>query len=251
VHAAVAAAGIGGEVTYMLSRDTEVFRVTLPVLEFSWVDFFEVFAPMLGVGLWLVLVSAMFVVRRPDLPEVRALFATCLALGLVLITGPDQYGPYRFTWLFFLVIAPMPPAILQLAAAILARPGRSGGRFLTACHAFFIAVGVLLVAYRTEPAIFLPLLYLVYCALANALFLYAAALVSALVSSRRPRAQIVIALLAILVSAFTAIVVLVTYPLRVEPISVPWFVLPIGAWPVLSGIAFVGLSDSDPIGARV
>ena len=54
--------------------------------------------------------------------------------------------------------------------------------------------------------------------------------------------------MAIFVSAFSAIVVLVTYPLRVEPISVPWFVLPIGAWPVLSGIAFVTLSDSRPLG---
>src|SRR5216683_202245 len=50
-----------------------------------------VLVPVLGVGLLMVLVSAAVVVRRPGAPEARALFVLCLAIGLTLITAPDQY----------------------------------------------------------------------------------------------------------------------------------------------------------------
>ena len=243
VHAATTAAGAGGTVTYMFRRGTEVFRLAMPVLRFTWGDFMVVFAPMLGVGAWFVAVSAAFVVRRPESPEVRALFVESLAVGLVLITSPDTYGPYRFTWLFFLALAAMPPAILQLTVAILARPERWPGRLVAGCYLVFAALGATLVARRSDPSIFLPLLYLVYCALANVLLLYAGALVTALVAGQRSRMQVILALVAILASAVIAITVLVTYPLRTEPVSVPWFILPLGLWPLLSGIAFVRLAS--------
>jgi hypothetical protein len=161
----------------------------------------------------------------------------------VLITGPDTYGPYRFTWLFFLSLALLPPAVLHLAAAFLWRPGRWGARVVAAVYLMFATVGIALVTLRSVPAAFLPLLYLVYCALANALLIYAGSLVSALVSGQRFRPQVAAALAAILASGGIVVAVLVTYPLRTEPVSVPWFVLPVGLWPVLHGIAFVRLED--------
>ena len=243
VRDALDAAGVGGTVTYTLRRGHEVFRLAIPVRAFGWDDFLEVFAPMLAVGAWLVAVGAVLLARRPDLPEVRALFAVCLPLGLVLITGPDTYGPYRFTWLFFFALAALPPAVVHLAAAFLWRRGRWGPRVITAVYVVFAMLGAALTTFRSVPAVFLPLLYLVWCALANALLIYAGSLVSALVSGERFRPQVVAALAAIVGSGGIVIAVLVTYPLRTEPVSVPWFILPVGLWPVLHGLAFIKLED--------
>jgi hypothetical protein len=241
IRDAVDAAGVGGTVTYTLRRNGDVFRLAVPVRVFAWRDFAEVFAPMLVVGTWLVAVGIALVAVRPRASEIRALFAVCLPLGLVLITGPDTYGPYRFTWLFFLSLAALPPAVLHLAAAFLWRRGRWGPRIVGAVYVLFAIVGAALAGCRGVPAVFLPLLYLVYCALANALLVYAGSLVSALVSGERFRPQVVAALIAILASGSIVISVFVTYPLRTEPVSVPWLILPLGLWPVLHGVAFVKL----------
>jgi hypothetical protein len=48
------------------------------------------------------------------------------------------------------------------------------------------------------------------------------------------------------VPAGVAIAVLVTYPLRTEPVSVPWFIVPMGIWPVLHAIALVKVAEPEP-----
>lgn len=246
VHEAATSAGVGGEVTYTLRQGADVFRVAVPVRRFTWGDFAEVFAPMLAVGAWIVAVGAALVVRRPGLAEARAALAVCVAIGLALITGPDQYGPYRLTWLFFLSLAMVPPAVLQLTAAFLWWPSRWRGRIVAAVYVIFAALGGALAARRSDPALFLTLLYIVYCALANALLVYMGTLTSALVSGHRFRPQIALALTGALVPAAVAIVVFVTYPLRTEPVSVPWFIVPMGLWPLLHAIALVKLAEPPP-----
>ena len=246
VHAAAVRAGVGAEVTYTLRRAGDVFRLAIPVRLFTWADFAEVFAPMLGVGAWAIAVGAAFAWRRPDLPEIRALFAVCLALGLALATGPDQYGPFRFSWLFLLSLAILPPAVLHLTTALLWRSRPWVGTIVAAVYLVFAALGGVLVVRRFEPTVFLPLLYLVYFALANAMLLYIGSLVSVLVSGERPRPQVMLALAAIVASTSIAIGVIVTYPLRTEPVSAPWLILPLAVWPLLSGLAFVrppGIAD--------
>src|SRR5262245_29884755 len=104
-------------------------------------------------------------------------------------------------------------------------------------YVVFAGLGGALAARRFEPAIFLPLLYIVYCAIANALLLYMGTLASALVSGQRFRPQVALALGGALVPAVVVIAIFVTYPLRTEPVSVPWFIVPIGVWPVLHAIA--------------
>jgi hypothetical protein len=242
VHAAAQAAGEGAVVTYTLRRGADVFRVAIPVRRFTGSDFAVVFAPLLMVGAWIVAVGAALVVRRPHMPEARGALAVCVALGLVLITGPDQYGPYRLTWPFFLALAIAPPAMLQLTAAFLWQPGRWTGRVVAAMYVVFAALGGALAARRFEPAVFLPLLYIVYCAIANAVLLYMGTLASALVSGQRFRPQVALALAGALVPAVVVIAILVTYPLRTEPVSVPWFIVPIGVWPVFHAIALVKLA---------
>lgn len=249
VHEAIAAHRPGDLVTYALSRDGERFEVAIPVRSFTWNDFGEVFAPMLAVGSFLTLSGAVLMMLRPAKPEVRALFALCASFGLVLVTGPDQYGPYRFTDLYLMSLAAVPPAILQLAAAFPWRPGPWVGPALAGCYLVFALAGALLVALRDQPNVFLGLLYLVYFALANALLLYAGSLVAALVTARRPRLQVGLALAAVLGSSGVGVLVLIAYPLMTEPIAPAWLILPVALMPLLSGYAFVGLPEAARAGA--
>ena len=242
VHAAARNADAGHEITYSLRRGAEVFRLAIPVRRFGWADFAEIFAPMLGVGTWLIAMGAAFVVLRPDLPEIRALFPSCLMLGLSLVTGPDQYGPYRFTWLFLFSLAILPPTFLHLTVVFLWKLRPWAGRAVGAVYVAFVGLATALIVNRDEPAVFLPLLYLVYFALANALLLYTGSLVSLLVSGQRSRPQVTLALAGIIGSSIIAIGIIVTYPLRTEPVSAPWFILPMGLWP-LSGLAFIRHPD--------
>ncbi|HZR81638.1 MAG TPA: hypothetical protein VFD92_11120 [Candidatus Binatia bacterium] len=245
-HAAIERRGIGGEVTFTLRRGAELFRVRLPVVAFARRDFDEVFAPMLVMGVALMVMGTLLAWLRPALPEVRGLFAVCASLGLMLVTGPDQYGPYRFTPLYLLAFASVPPAVFHLAATYPWRPGRWAGRAVVAAYALFAVIGALLIALRFDPQVFLLLLYLVYFALANALLLYMGSLVGAFAVRRRPRAEISLALAAVLASSGTGVVAMVTYPLLTEPISAIWLIAPIALLPILSGIAFVGLPSRAP-----
>jgi len=58
---------------------------------------------------------AWVVARRPGAPETRALFLVCVAIGLVLMTGPDAYGPYWFPTVAFGAMCALPPAAFHLA----------------------------------------------------------------------------------------------------------------------------------------
>ncbi len=244
IHDAVAHAPVGSDLTYTLRRDADVFRVALPVRRFDRRDFATVFAPMLAVGAWTVAVGAALVVARPEVATLHAAFLVCLTLGLSLITGPDQYGPYRFVSVFYLALALFPASVFHLSAAFLWWPSVWTRRLVAAVYALFAAVGAVLVARRFEPTVFLPLLYLVYFALANTIVLYVGILISAFASHQRLRPQLALALAGVLAPAVVPVVVMVTYPLWTEPVSAPWFVLPIGILPVLHGMALVSLAAS-------
>ena len=136
-----------------------MFRIALPMRPFRASDFAEVFAPMLCVGTWIILIGAWTAWLRPDLPEVRAAFAFSLALGLMLVTGPDQYGPYRFPWVFYLSLAGMSPALLQLTMSFPWRTGRWGTRAVIVAYVLFGFLGGLLAYRRFDPAVFLPVLF--------------------------------------------------------------------------------------------
>lgn len=241
---AVAARQPGEDITYTFRRDDEVFRLAIPVRTFTWSDFRDIFAPMLAVGGFLALSGGGLMMIRPDLPEVRALYTVCAALGLVLITGPDQYGPYRFTPIYLMAVAAVPPAVLGLAAAYPWRPGPWAGRAVAGAYVVFAAAGVLLVALRSHPSAFLALLYFVYVSVANAVLLYAGSLVGAFVTARRSRIQVGIALAAVVGSSGLGALVLIVYPLMTDPVAPAWILLPLLLMPILSGLAFLGVRDA-------
>ncbi|HEY0303198.1 MAG TPA: hypothetical protein VGC36_17760, partial [Rhizomicrobium sp.] len=251
VHAMIAAAADGRELTYTLRQGADVFRLALPVRPFSAGDFIAVFAPMLGVGLWTLLVGAAVLILRPDLAAVRALFVTCALLALVLLTGPDQYGPYRFTSVIFLALAVLPAALLHLTATFAWHPVRWVRRVVVGLYAGCAVLGAVLLACRADPAVFLPLLYLVYCVLANAILLYLGSLVAALSSRRGSRRQLGLGLAAIAASSAPAVAILVTYPLRSEAVSATWLIAPLALWPLLTGIALLRVApDRTPVERR-
>jgi hypothetical protein len=248
---AVAARRPGDLVTYTFRRDDETFRIAIPVRAFTWTDFRDIFAPMLAVGGFLALSGGGLVLVRPELPELRALYAACASFGLVLVTGPDQYGPYRFTPLYLMAVAAVPPAILHLAAAYPWRPGPWAKRAVVASYALFALVGALLVGLRADPDVFLALLYFVYLSLANAVLLYAGSLVGAIATARRSRLQLAIALAAVVGSSGLGALVLVVYPLMTEPIAPAWILLPVVLMPVLSGVAFLAVPDAPRAGREL
>ena len=132
-------------------------------------DFVDVFAPFLGVGLLMILVSGATVALRPRAPQVHALFVVCLAIGLILITGPDTYWPYWFTPVAFFATCLLPPASVQLALTFPRRRAVPRRRPLlyAVLYAPFLALAGALLSTRQEPGLFLPLLYTVYFFIAN------------------------------------------------------------------------------------
>ena len=240
IHALVTAAGAGHAATFTFRGGSEVFRLALDVRAFSPGDFFELFAPMLLVGLLMVLIGAGTVARRPHAPEARALFGVCMSLGLALIAAPDVYGPYWLSPVFFLGLCLVPPAIAHVALAY-PRPAllRVGAWLPAALYAPFVGLGIGLLGSLPDPAIFLPLLYSVYFFLANATLLYVGGLVLAMIDGLQPRRGLLLAIGGVVAGSSLAIGVLVTYPLLQRPISAAWLLAPLLVLFALTGMAFV------------
>lgn len=240
VHAYVSAAGRGKRIAYTFRQGRDIFRLALRTRPFERADFTELFAAMLGVGLLMVMVSAWVVARRPA-PETRALFFVCLAIGLVLITGPDAYGPYWFPTIAFTATCALPPAAFHLALTYPQRrsPTRRRPILYGLLYLPFAALALGLRSSLHEPSLFLPLLYCVYFMMANGVLMCVGSLVFGLIDGVRPREPVIIALAAVLGSSLIAAAVVATYPLLQQPISPAFAFGPLLLLPVLFGLAFL------------
>jgi hypothetical protein len=241
VQAYVNAVGVGKPIVYTFRRGADIFRLALRVRPFGRDDFVGIFAAFLGVGLAMVLASAVVVALRPDAPETRALFVVSVAIGLILITSPDMYSPYWFAPVAFLAMCVLPPAAVQLALAFpqpRAMPGRRPLLYLV-LYLPFVALAGALLASMPQPALFLPLLYTVYFFMANAVLLNVGSLVFGLIDGVEPREPVVLALVGLLGSSLVAAAIVATYPLLQRPISPAWVFGPLLLLPVLEGLAFV------------
>ena len=241
IHAYVSAADVGKPIVYTFRKGADIFRLAIPVRPFARADFLELFVPLLGVGLLMVLVSAAVVVLRPDAPEARALFLVCLAIGLTMITAPDEWAPYWFTRVYFLAECTVAPAFAHLA---LTYPQRStllarGPVAYAALYLPFVGLAAALMSSIPEPSVFLPLLYTMYFFIANAAILCVGALVVGLIDGVRPREPLVLSLAAMLGSCLIAAAILSTYPLLQRPLSPASFLGPLLLFPLLEGFAFV------------
>jgi hypothetical protein len=230
---------IGKRVTYTFRRGTEMFRLALEVRRFGWDDFADMLAPFLGIGLVMAVAAILVLAFRPRHPGAVGLAAICLALGLVLITSPDQYAPYRFNAVFFMSLATVPAAILHFDLAYPRPATWLRRRVLAIIYAPFVALGAGLVASMSESALFLALLYLVYFCTANAMLLGVGSMLLALIRGARPVAPLLLVVGAALGSA-VPVAIVVTYPLLEHPISPIWLAAPLLLTPALIGTALVG-----------
>jgi len=241
VNAYVSATAVGKSINFRLRKGRESFNLGLIVRPFGVPDLVELFVPMLGVGLLIVLVGAAVAARRPDAPETRALFAVCASIGLTFITGPDEYSPYWFTPVFFLSLCAIAPAFVQLALAFPRRRRPSWPRLPVYAGLYlpFVALGAGLLWSMPEPSLFLPLLYTVYLFIANAVLLYVGGLILGLIDGMRPREPLILALAGVVGSLLVIVSILVAYPLLRLPISPAWLISPVLLLPVLEGVAFL------------
>jgi hypothetical protein len=241
VQAYVSAVGSGKRIAYTFRQGRDIFRLAIRTRPFGRADFAGTFGPLLGVGLFMVLVSAWVVGRRPDAAETRALFLVCLAIGLILITGPDAYGPYWFSTVAFAATCALPPAAFHLALTYPQRRSVIRRRPLLYALLYlpFAGLALGLRASMHEPSLFLPLLYCVYFFMANGVLMCVGSLVFGLIDGVRPREPVLIALAAVLGSSLIAAAVVATYPLLQEPISPAFAFGPLLLLPVLLGLAFL------------
>src|SRR5438477_73596 len=162
---------------------------------------------------------------RSDVPSgsMRGI-VVCLAIGLILITGPDTYWPYWFTPVAFLATCLLPPASVQLALTFPRRRAVPRRRPLlyAVLYAPFLALAGALLSTRQEPGLFLPLLYTVYFFIANGTLLNVGALLSGLLDGVEPREPVLLALVGVVGSTLIAASVVATYPLLKQPISPGW-----------------------------
>jgi hypothetical protein len=241
IHAYVSAARVGKPIVYTFRKGADIFRLAIPVRLFTTADFVDLCAVFLGVGLLMVLVSALVVFLRPDAPEARALFLVCLGMGLTMITAPDEWAPYWFTRVYFLAECMVPPAFVHLAltypqrSALLAR----GPLAYAVLYLPFAGLAAALVSSIPEPSLFLPLLYTMNFLIANAGILCLGALVVGLIDGVQPRESVLLSLAAMLGSCLIAAAIFSTYPLLQRPISPASFAAPLLLFPLLEGFAFV------------
>jgi hypothetical protein len=241
IHAYVSAAGVGKPIVYTFRKGADIFRLAIPVRPFAREDFVELFAVFFGVGLLIVLVSAVVVLLRPDAPEARALFLVCLGMGLTMITAPDEYAPYWFTRVYFLAECMVPPAFVHLALTYPQRSallGRGGPLAYAVLYLPFVGLAAAL-SSMPAPSVFLPLLYTMYFLIANAAILCLGALVVGLIDGVQPRQALMLSLAAMLGSCLIAAAILSTYPLLQRPLSPASFLGPLLLFPLLEGFAFV------------
>ncbi len=241
VHAYVETHGSGKPIIFTFRQGTDIFRLPLRVRPFGRDDFLELFVPLLGVGLLMVLMSAAVVALRPRAAEACALFVVCSAIGLALITGADAYWPYWFTSMFYLSLCVVPPASLQLALTYPQRRGfaRSGSLLWVPVYLPFIALAFALIVTMREPSLFLPLLYTAYFFIANGVLLNVGALLSGLLEGLEPRRPVLLALAGVLGSSLLVVVIFVSYPLLQRPIAPAAVFGPLLLLPLLEGFAFV------------
>jgi hypothetical protein len=227
-------------VSYTFRQGTEIFRLALRPRPFRTLDFLEVFAPMLGVGLLMMVAGAIPAIRRPEAPETKALFVLCLIISLEIVTGPDVYFPYWFTPIYYLAVCLVPPAVVQLALTYPQRSRllRRGTLLYPVLYLPFVGLWSGILAWRSEPSLFLPLLYLVYFLTANAALLYVGRLVLALIEGLEPSRPVVLALIGAAGGPLLILAVFVSYPLLQQPISPAWALTPLLIFPILSGRAF-------------
>src|SRR6185369_13512507 len=117
--------------------------------------------------------------RRPPSAALTAFFLLCQAVGFALGTAGDVYGPYWLAPLYYATQCATFACLVHLAVSY-PQPLGVGSRArpigIGLVYAASLALAAGLTATSDDVSLYVPLLYVVYLLLANAIFLYLAAL---------------------------------------------------------------------------
>lgn len=246
IQAAIAGLPPRTAVDYRFRKDADIFAATLEVQRFTLDDFVAVYGTYAAVGLAFALAGTWAVWRcaraRPLPAAVTAFLVLCLSVGLALGTAGDVYGPYRLVPLYFGAQCVTFAALVHLAVSY-PQPIGLGSRWrpvaLAVAYAMALLLATGLVRAGDDVALFVPLLYVVYLLLANAIFLYLAALASGLSVEKggEARARLRRALAGALAAVVLPAVIFLVYPVLERSISPLVLVAPLALFPWLTASA--------------
>jgi signal transduction histidine kinase len=243
IQAAIAGRPPGTPVRYRFRKGAEIFAAEVAVQRFAAGDFFAVYGTYAGVGLAFALTGfwAAWRARRADRvpPATAAFFVLCQCVGCALGTAGDVYGPYWFVPLYFAAQCATFAGLIHLAISYPQALGvgsrwRRAGLALVYLGALLLAAG--LVASGDDVALFVPLLYVVYLLLANAIFLYLGALASGFsgATPQAARAGLGRALAGLLAVVLLPAMIFLIYPILQRSISPFVLVGPLVLFPLLT-----------------
>jgi hypothetical protein len=253
IQAAIADRAPGTPVEYRFRKGADIFAAQVAVQRFTAGDFFAVYGTYAFVGLAYALTGFVVVWRRRRsarvAPAVVAFFVLCQCVGAALGTAGDVYGPYWLVPLYFAAQCATFASLVHLAISYPQALG-VGTRWrriaIVLVHGLALAIALGLVVAGDDVALYVPLLYVVYLLLANAIFLYLAALASgfspaASVDRRRLRRALLGALAVVVLPAMIFLI----YPILQRSISPLVLVGPLVLFPLLTASALPRGADAD------
>ncbi len=260
ILAAVAALEPGIEVAYRLRKGSELFTERVPVQRFSLGDYVAIYGTYAGVGIAFSLAGlwALWRSRGTRREPVLAFFLLCQSVGTTLGIAGDAYGPYWFTPVYLVAQCLAIANLLHLAASypyVISAGSRVRRAALAIAYGLALLLALGLGASADDLALFLPLLYVVYLLLANAIVLYAAGLGLALFAraDRAPRTGLGVAFAGIVLVFLVSGTIFVVYPVLDRVIPPILLVGPLLLFPVLTAWALVRrpLPTSVPVGRSI
>jgi two-component system sensor histidine kinase UhpB len=245
IQAAIAELPAGTPVSYRFRKGADIFGASLEVQRFTFDDFITVYGTYAAVGLVFSLAGLWAVWRTGEGPlpaAVTAFFLLCQSVGFALGTAGDVYGPYWFVPLYFGAQCATIATLVHLAVSF-PQPlglGSGGRRFgLGLVYAASLALAFGLTGMVGDVSLFVPLLYVVYLLLANATFLYLAALATGLSVSLEPedRTSLRWAIAGALAVVVLPAMIFLVYPILQRSISPIALVGPLVLFPLLTAPA--------------
>lgn len=216
---AVAAQGAGVSHSYLVRAggDERSFRV--PAMQMSWRDWLATFGNYLFNSLFFFAIALLALYLRPDLPAARALAASMLCIGLLMVLAIDFVGSWRFVPWCQVVEAAAPAALASLGLVFpVERLGARARRTLRwALAAGFLALGIANVAlFRRDPELARSLTSAVYLSIAAIAIAMLASLGQAMRRAPEVRQRVQAAVVfagALVAFLFPSLAVLAFFPL--------------------------------------
>ena len=252
IQAAIADLPEGAEVNYRFRMGPDIFAAPVTVQRFGVGDFFAVYGTYAAVGLVFALAGLWAWLRLAGAARASILpfFVLCQAVGFALGTAGDVYGPYWLVPLYFAAQCVTFASLVHLAVSY-PQPLGVGSRWrpvgLGLLYAAALALAVGLVATGEDVFLYVPLLYVMYLLLANAIFLYLGALAMGFPAAEsEARGGLRWALAGALAVVVLPAMIFLVYPILRQSISPTVLVGPLALFPLLTASALARDAPEKP-----